>query len=95
MRVLWLGLVACGGQAGEQVAAQTAASAILAKADAHDGKVDQVVSECAMCGLGMAGDPANDHQHEGYELHFCSSDCRDNFAADPGKAIGNLARAVK
>ncbi len=86
--MLWLLLAACGSNP-----AMTPAD-VLAAADAHDGTVDHVVSECAGCGLGMAGDPAHAVTHEGYELHFCSDSCKSTFEADPAGGIEHLQSAV-
>jgi YHS domain-containing protein len=72
-----------------------APAAVLAAADAHDGTVDHVVSECTGCGLAMAGDAANSVTHEGYELHFCSESCKSNFEADIPAGIARLEGAVK
>ena len=76
-------------------AASVDAAGTLAKADAHDGEVDNVVHECAACALGMSGDPANAVQHEGYELHFCSEGCQQGFAADPNAGVARLADVVE
>ena len=67
---------------------------VLAAADAHDGKVDHVVEECGGCGLGMLGDPVNAVQHEGYELHFCSSSCASTFEADPAAGLKRIEPVV-
>ena len=67
---------------------------VLAAADAHDGTEDKVVSECSGCGLGMMGDPAHAVQHDGYELHFCSSTCASGFEADPTAGVKRIEAAV-
>jgi len=87
--VLWL--MACGASAPETLPT----TEVLAAADAHDGAVDKVVGECAGCMLGMSGDPAHAVQHEGYELHFCSSSCKEGFAADPDAGLRRLESVVK
>ena len=70
-------------------------SATLAKADAHDGEIDNVVHECPVCALAMNGDPVNAFEHEGYELHFCSARCQKGFAADPNAGVARLADVVE
>ena len=85
--MFWLILLACGTPA-------VAPTDVLAAADAHDGTVDKVVSECTGCGLGMAGDAAHSVTHEGYELHFCSDSCKSGFEADPVAGLKNLEQAV-
>jgi YHS domain-containing protein len=62
----------------------------LAAADLADGHVDKVVAKCASCRLGMDGDAANASVHAGYELHFCSAECKKRFDADPDKVIAKL-----
>jgi|GEM_PF-2465405 len=61
--------------------------AILAKADAYDGKTDKVVSKCAMCALHMNGQPKHEFEIEGYKMHFCSASCLDHCKKDPSKAL--------
>lgn len=68
---------------------------VLAAADAHDGATDHVVSECAGCMLGMAGDPAHAVTHDGYTLHFCSDTCKATFEKDPAAGVARLEGAVK
>lgn len=74
--------VACGGSSEPAPTAAEPAldrAAALAAADAHDGTVDHVVSECAVCGLAMPGDPAHAVSVEGYEVHLCSASCQTEF----------------
>jgi YHS domain-containing protein len=66
------------------------AEAKLAAADLADGTRDKVVARCASCRLGMDGDAANASVHAGYELHFCSAECKQRFDADPDKIIAKL-----
>lgn len=62
----------------------------LAAADLADGARDKVVSKCASCKLGMDGDAQHASVHAGYELHFCSAECKTRFDADPQKVIAKL-----
>ena len=71
------------------------AASVLAAADAHDGTVDHVVSECAGCALGMKGDPAHAVSHEGYEMHFCSASCKEHFEAEPEAGLARLGQVAK
>ncbi len=87
--MFWLILLACGTPAPAPAPAE-----VLAAADAHDGTVDKVVSECTGCGLGMPGDAAHSVTHEGYELHFCSGSCKSGFEADPAAGMKKLEIAV-
>lgn len=64
-----------------------AALAVLAKADAADGKVDKVVSKCVTCMLGMEGLPENAVTYGEYTLYFCSQTCKENFLKDREKAL--------
>jgi len=73
--------------------ATVAMQAILAKADAMDGATDHVVSKCGMCALRMDGSDAHASKVGDYELHFCSSDCKESFDEDAEKAV--MAFAVK
>jgi len=59
----------------------------LAKADAKDGKVDQVVHKCAGCMLGMDGKAELPLKVGGYTMHFCKQGCLDAFKGDPSAPI--------
>ncbi len=59
----------------------------LARADSFDGKTDKVVSKCPSCALGMDGSSAHALKVSGYELHFCSADCKTGFEKDTTKAV--------
>jgi len=88
-------LLACGkSTTGKPVQAAALSPAQieikLAAADAVDGHVDKVVSKCASCRLGMDGDGQYASVHAGYELHFCSAECKTRFDADPQKVIAKL-----
>jgi YHS domain-containing protein len=66
---------------------------ILAKlraADAADGQADKLVARCAVCGLAMAGTPDHASKFAGYELHFCSAECKQTFDHDPARVIARL-----
>jgi len=62
----------------------------LAAADAADGTVDHVISKCATCRLGMDGVAQYTATYGGYEMHFCSAECRSSFLTEPGAVIGRL-----
>ena len=100
-----VGLVGCGGEpASSEVAPvevseapasapafdATAYEAQLTAADGADGTVDHVVTQCAGCGLGMAGDPSHAAQIGEYELHLCSESCQGSFVSDPAVVLGRL-----
>ena len=72
---------ACGGSESAPTEASPAVdrAAALAAADAHDGSVDHVVGECAVCGLAMPGDPAHAVSVDEYEVHLCSESCKTEF----------------
>jgi len=62
----------------------------LVSADAADGTVDHVVTKCAGCGLGMAGDASHSTQVGEYELHLCSGSCLDSFVSEPVAVLERL-----
>ena len=105
LSVFCLGSFGCGGETASLEAGSAAVlvapvfaaafdassyEAQLAAADAVDGTVDHVVTQCAGCGLGMSGDPSHAAQIGDYELHLCSSSCQENFVADPAVVLGRL-----
>jgi YHS domain-containing protein len=100
MRVaaIWvlLGVVvlgACGRGRGPAVGAARATESEAAKleaADAADGAKDHVVAKCAVCGLGMDGKPEHASRYAGYELHFCSDECKETFDHDPSAVLRRL-----
>jgi hypothetical protein len=59
----------------------------LAKADALDGNVDQVVHLCAGCNLGMNGKAEYPLAVGNYTMHFCKKACVEAFRPDPAKEI--------
>ncbi len=61
--------------------------AVLAKADAADGKTDQVVSKCVTCGLAMDGKAEHAATVGSYKVHLCSADCKGSFDKDPAHAL--------
>ena len=71
----------------DDVKPEAAVEAMLAKADAVDGKVDKTVSKCAMCALGMDGKAELASEASGYKLHFCNDGCKKTFDKDPTKVI--------
>ncbi len=83
-------LFACGSPP----APSSASAAVLSAADAHDGTVDHVVSECPGCGLGMTGSPEHAVTHEDYTLHFCSDRCSMSFESDPAAGLERLEKVV-
>jgi len=58
-------------------------AAKLAAADAADGAKDHIVAKCAVCDLAMEGTPEHVSRYAGYELHFCSQECKETFDHDP------------
>ena len=56
-----------------------AIQAVLVEIDERDGQADHVVGKCVGCALMMDGSAEYTAEHAGYELHFCSAHCRDNF----------------
>ena len=59
----------------------------LAEADLVDGEADHIVSKCASCEPGMDGSHEHGIKIAGYELLFCSADCKDEFAKDTNASI--------
>jgi hypothetical protein len=107
MRAVWLSLAlaACGGTATAPTEVETTAAAapyvltdvheaVLAAADAHDGTVDHVVSECASCGLGMPGDSAHAVSVGEYQVHLCSDSCKTMFEASTGETLDRIGELV-
>ena len=60
---------------------------LLAKADAADGTVDKVVTKCVVCMLGMDGSAEHSASYGGYQLHFCSEDCKESFTKNPEQSL--------
>ena len=60
----------------------------LEKADAQDGTVDQVISNCPGCNLKMPGLAENSCELDGYTIHFCKG-CADKVK-DPTPVIAKL-----
>ena len=97
-----LALAGCGGQSSSEDASpaandQVAAPgpdvlAALALADMADGTEDKTVSQCYGCALHMAGNAEHAVQVGDYQVHLCSAECKESFAADPSKMI--LAVAI-
>ncbi len=91
-----LGLGACGGQkASEQASLDAAATAILARADAQDGQTDKIVANCAGCKLHMPGSAEHAVQAGDYEMHFCSTGCKEGFSKDLVASIQGLEVAAE
>ncbi len=68
-----------------------ASLAILAKADASDGKVDKIISKCVTCRLRMEGKPEYSVTYGGYAVQLCSEECKKAFSEDPEKALQALS----
>ena len=62
----------------------------LAAADAVDGEIDKVVSNCLLCGLGMPGDAQHTVAASDYKLHLCSDHCKQSFEQDPAQALATV-----
>ena len=62
----------------------------LEAVDAADGTKDHVVAKCAVCGLAMDGTSEHVSRYAGYELHFCSSECKETFDHDPQVVLRRL-----
>lgn len=91
--------VGCGKSGPAEAAASAApvtvsgeAVEMLVWADAHDGKVDHVVEECATCRLHMKGKESIAARVNDYTLHLCSSRCRDLVQRDPEAVLGRIER---
>ncbi len=80
-------------EAPEALAADTLAA--LAKADAVDGDLDNVVSKCALCSLHMDGSPDHVVTAGDYSLHMCSAECKSHYEEDMQGSLAKLADAVK
>jgi hypothetical protein len=78
---------AAQGAAPAAIVVGPGAAVILARMDAADGARDQVVSNCAGCGLGMPGAAEYSARAGAYTLHFCSDHCRQDFTAKGEQAI--------
>lgn len=79
-----------GAELGKE-ASHAAIEAFLVKADSMDGTEDKVVSKCPGCALAMPGDAEHAMDAHGYELHFCSTDCKERFEENADKALMALA----
>ena len=71
-------------------ATSAAVVAILAKADAVDGKTDKVISKCAACALGMDGSAEHALTMHEYKMHFCSAGCKTKYEKEGDKAIMSM-----
>ena len=86
-------LGACGrgaGPAPDATGATEAEAGKLQGADAADGTNDHVVVKCVVCGLTMDGTSEHVSRYAGYELHFCSAECKETFDHDPPAVLGRL-----
>jgi len=68
-------------QAPPEISEETKAAmvAALEQADAVDGSADHVVQKCANCALMMDGKSEFAAELVGFEMHFCSDECKDGF----------------
>jgi YHS domain-containing protein len=64
-------------------------TAVLAVMDAADGTTDMKVSKC-MCGMTVDNDDHASHI-EGYDVRFCSVDCKDMFDKDAAASVLGMA----
>jgi hypothetical protein len=89
---MFLLILGCGARQPDPVPSDEPPSmtGVLIQADAADGAIDQVVAQCAGCGLGMSGNPLYAAEHDEYELHFCSSSCLDGFSDNPIAVLESL-----
>ena len=78
-----------GENAGAPGAGQLSQGSLvqLAAADAVDGTTDKIVSNCLLCGLGMAGSPEHTATAGEYKLHLCSVECKESFEKDAAAAL--------
>lgn len=91
-------LGACGRGARTAPSAARAPQPEAAKleaADAADGAKDHIVASCAVCGLAMDGTTEHTSRYAGYELRFCSSECKETFDHDPHLVLGRLAAPTR
>ena len=68
----------------------TAAGAVEAKlvaADSYDGTADKIISKCPSCNLMMDGKAEHTAEHAGYEIRFCTADCKTGFEKDIEKSL--------
>ena len=79
--------VAAAADTAAPAASAQAVEAILARADAFDGKVDKVVTKCPACALYMDGLEEHKLEAHGYTMYFCSAHCVEQFAKDPDASI--------
>ena len=87
-------LLACGrgpGPARGATRSTEAEAAKLRTADAADGANDRVVAKCAVCKLAMEGTTEHVSRYAGYELRFCSAECKETFDHDPHAALRRLS----
>jgi hypothetical protein len=81
------------GKAEAEPHATTDRTALLEKlsaADELDGVADRVVSKCGGCALTMDGSEENVLEVAGYEMRFCSKECKDKFARNPEDTVLTL-----
>ena len=64
---------------------------MLARADAVDGVEDNHVRQCPGCALAMEGSDEYALDVADYALHFCSDECKSNFAEQAETSILALA----
>lgn len=73
-----------------QVQVDDAIKAKLAKADALDGKADNVIARCALCRFRMDGDAEHSVQVGDYMMQFCGPHCQETFGKDPAQHLSAM-----
>jgi len=66
---------------------EAALATLLAKVDMIDGAEDHVISKCPGCGLQMDGSADHAIELAGYNLHFCSTDCKGKFEENAAEMV--------
>jgi YHS domain-containing protein len=66
---------------------EAALATLLAKVDMIDGAEDHVISKCPGCGLQMDGSADHAIEIVGYNLHFCSADCKGKFEENTAEMV--------
>ena len=66
---------------------EAALATLLAKVDMIDGAEDHVVSKCPGCGLQMDGSADHVIELVGYNMHFCSTDCKGKFEENAAEMV--------
>ena len=67
--------------------AEAALATLLAKVDMIDGAEDHVISKCPGCALQMDGSADHVIELVGYNMHFCSTDCKGKFEENTAEMV--------